>query len=57
VDELHAVERAVASLLGAIALAADPDLASLGAGMGDVPVQRTSDAEWTTTGLYVSESI
>src|SRR4051812_4983633 len=27
VDELHAVERAVASLLGAIALAADPDLA------------------------------
>jgi hypothetical protein len=56
VDELHAVERAVASLLGAIALAADPDLASLGAGMGDMPAQRTSDAEWTTTGVLVSES-
>jgi hypothetical protein len=38
VDELHAVERAVASLLGAIALAQPPE-----------SVPRT-DSEWTTTG-------
>jgi hypothetical protein len=54
VDELHSVERAVASLLGAIALAADPSLRDLegfdaldgGAG----PVAR-QDEDWTTTGL------
>jgi hypothetical protein len=38
IDELHAVERAVASLLGAIALAQPPE---------SVP---QTDSEWTTTG-------
>jgi hypothetical protein len=50
VDELYAVERAVASLLGAIALAAETDL-----GRGDVsdqeqPAPRRA-ADWTTTGV------
>ncbi|MDQ1698703.1 MAG: hypothetical protein QOG34_566, partial [Frankiaceae bacterium] len=50
VDELYAVERAVASLLGAIALAAEPDLATLGAAgePGDTPRAVT---DWTTTGV------
>jgi hypothetical protein len=52
VDELYAVERAVASLLGAIALAAETDL---GLGYSDdshtqVPAPRRS-ASWTTTGV------
>ena len=52
VDELHAVERAVASLLGAIALAAEPDLAGAAGAMANMPMQRRStDAEWTTTGV------
>ena len=52
VDELHAVERAVASLLGAIALAAEPDLAGAAGAMADLPAARRSvDAEWTTTGV------
>lgn len=50
VEELHLVERAVASLLGAIALAAEPDL--LG-GLPDsglpAPVRPATD--WTTTGV------
>jgi hypothetical protein len=49
VDELYAVERAVASLLGAVALAAETDL-----GRGDVPDQDQSSrrtADWTTTGV------
>lgn len=37
VDELHLVERAVASLLGALALAAEPDLRRLGSPSGPVP--------------------
>lgn len=49
VDELHAVERAVASLLGAIALASEHDLVT-----GADPSQRSGatrvDSEWTTTG-------
>lgn len=48
VEELHLVERAVASLLGAIALAAEPDLVRL-AGR-TAPVRRSAD-DWTTTGL------
>jgi hypothetical protein len=51
VAELYSVERAVASLLGAIALASDHDLVdrpALPAGQS-VPA-RTTDAEWTTTG-------
>jgi len=54
VDELYAVERAVASLLGAIALAADPDIAALDAGRGST-VEATPAAraitDWTTTGV------
>jgi hypothetical protein len=49
VDELYAVERAVASLLGAIALAAEPEL---GRGLPDnltAPARHSDD--WTTTGV------
>ena len=52
VEELHLVERAVASLLGAVALAADPDLISV---HGSVPGGRAAAArpatDWTTTGV------
>ncbi len=52
VDELHAVERAVASLLGAIALASDPDIAAevrdVATGPVIAPTRGISD--WTTTG-------
>jgi hypothetical protein len=51
VDELHSVERAVASLLGAIALAADPDLLTRPSEHVDSPAPQA--AEWTTTGLLV----
>jgi hypothetical protein len=57
VDELHSVERAVASLLGAIALAADPSLRDLNAEMEAAelaPARRVED--WTTTGL-VAKSV
>ncbi|HEU0132620.1 MAG TPA: hypothetical protein VFQ85_16670 [Mycobacteriales bacterium] len=47
VDELHAVERAVASLLGAIALAADGDLRAVDGG----PEPVRAEPEWTTTGV------
>lgn len=54
VDELYAVERAVASLLGAIALAADPDIATLDADHAST-VEATPAAravtDWTTTGV------
>jgi hypothetical protein len=50
VDELYAVERAVASLLGAIALAAEPDLARVSVDDDDLPAPRRSE-EWTTTGV------
>jgi len=50
VEELHLVERAVASLLGAIALAADPDL--IGARDLEAPVPASRPAtDWTTTGV------
>ncbi len=49
VEELHLVERAVASLLGAIALAADPDLV---AAHGRSPAATARPAtDWTTTGV------
>jgi hypothetical protein len=56
VEELHMVERAVASLLGALALAAEPDLR---AAMGDSaapaapePAARPEGtSDWTTTGI------
>ena len=51
VDELHAVERAVASLLGAIALAADGDLRAV---EGPEPVR--AEPEWTTTGVLVDSA-
>ncbi len=47
VEELHLVERAVASLLGAVALAADPDLARSSTG----PPTARPAADWTTTGV------
>jgi hypothetical protein len=47
VEELHLVERAVASLLGAIALAAEPELLLP---PGVLPTPRTAD-DWTTTGV------
>lgn len=50
VEELHLVERAVASLLGAIALAAEPDL--LGAASDvSVPAPARPATDWTTTGV------
>jgi hypothetical protein len=56
VDELHSVERAVASLLGAIALAADPTLRELESEMEDaMPARRIED--WTTTGLVVKSEL
>jgi hypothetical protein len=55
VAELHAVERAVASLLGAIALASDPRPAHLAGQNGQQPAaqpaaSRRGAMEWTTTG-------
>ncbi|HUR51028.1 MAG TPA: hypothetical protein VMZ11_02780 [Mycobacteriales bacterium] len=49
IDELHMVERAVASLLGAVALAADPDLVS--AEEPGLPMAARPSADWTTTGV------
>ncbi|MCW2598230.1 MAG: hypothetical protein JWM02_59 [Frankiales bacterium] len=49
VEELHLVERAVASLLGAIALAADPDLIRAH-DRGPVGTVRPA-TDWTTTGV------
>ncbi len=49
VDELHLVERAVASLLGAIALAADPDLIVSNGHGRRAPARPAAD--WTTTGV------
>jgi hypothetical protein len=53
VEELHLVERAVASLLGAIALAAEPDLEAIGAGnrITDAPAPVRPATDWTTTGV------
>jgi hypothetical protein len=53
VDELYAVERAVASLLGAIALAAEPDLTRVAIDDEEMPAPRRSE-EWTTTGVLSS---
>ena len=52
VEELHLVERAVASLLGAIALAAEPDLVALTSGsrVTDRPAPTRAATDWTTTG-------
>jgi type II secretory pathway pseudopilin PulG len=54
VDELHSAERAVASLLGAVALASEPELIAGSDGPRSV---MQVDSEWTTTGrLEASES-
>ncbi len=58
VEELHAVERAVASLLGAIVLAADPtlDVSPIGSAADVTTGTRIAEpsrggTEWTTTGV------
>lgn len=52
IEELHAVERAVASLLGAVALAADPDLALALSGDPLAALEPATPGEqWTTTGV------
>jgi hypothetical protein len=48
VAELYSVERAVASLLGAIALASDTVASPALTSTGSAPVR--TEAEWTTTG-------
>lgn len=50
VDELHAVERAVASLLGAIRFATDEDLAGSAHPRADQLPPTSPHTEWTTTG-------
>jgi hypothetical protein len=57
VDELYAVERAVASLLGAIALAADPDLASYDHGDANDAGMSRGVTDWTTTGVLAGEQV
>jgi len=58
VDELHAVERAVASLLGAIAIAADPELARLtGTAADDGPLDLRTPEHWTTTGILAEANL
>jgi hypothetical protein len=49
IEELHMVERAVASLLGAVALAADPDLVAAEDPGAAAPARASAD--WTTTGV------
>jgi hypothetical protein len=56
VEELHLVERAVASLLGALALAAEPDLRAE-TGDAEAPADLSRPArgsDWTTTGVLGS---
>lgn len=51
VEELHLVERAVASLLGAIALAAEPDLLQSAGTVGEAAPPARPTTDWTTTGV------
>ena len=51
VEELQLVERAVASLLGAVALAAEPDLLTAAPVAGQIPAPRRPSDDWTTTGV------
>lgn len=53
VEELHTVERAVASLLGAIALAAEPELVHGGTATtpAGLPAPSRPSTDWTTTGV------
>jgi hypothetical protein len=57
VDELHSVERAVASLLGAIALAADPSLRDLDDDFDQMAAPARRDEDWTTTGLLAPSEL
>ena len=57
VDELHSVERAVASLLGAIALAADPSLRDLDDDFDIAAAPARRDEDWTTTGLLAPSEL
>jgi hypothetical protein len=57
VDELHSVERAVASLLGAIALAADPSLRDLDEEFGATSAPARREEDWTTTGLVARSEL
>lgn len=57
VNELHAAERAVASLLGAVALASDPDLVAAGASQSKPPTALRDADEWTTTGSSEETSL
>ncbi len=50
VEELHLVERAVASLLGAVALAAEPDLLQPARRPAEAPARPAAD--WTSTGVF-----
>jgi hypothetical protein len=54
VDELYAVERAVASLLGAIALTAEPELDQAMADAGTHATSARRFDDWTTTGVLTS---
>jgi len=57
VDELHSAERAVASLLGAVALASEPEIvAGSEQAAGPRSVMRV-DSEWTTTGRLEASDI
>jgi hypothetical protein len=61
VGELHAAERAVASLLGAIALAADPELARAldtdAMAAPDAEIRIPDDDVWTTTGVLEPQAV
>lgn len=57
VEELHAVERAVASLLGAVVLAAEGDIRGApGAPAAGQPEASGRAGDWTTTGVLVRSS-
>lgn len=56
VEELHTVERAVASLLGAIALAADTDLTRCDIEVPRAGVGYVGQAEWTSSGTLTGAS-
>ncbi len=54
VEQLQTVERAVASLLGAVALAADPQVVAASDGAtpsGELPPVTRPSSDWTTTGV------
>lgn len=56
IDELHSAERAVASLLGAVALASEPEFVAGSDQTGPRGALRV-DSEWTTTGRLEASEI